>query len=153
MLPETEAPQPWRIKPVLPVTKLLGAVAIVVLAAAFGRRDPVQWVLAVAVVLGLCGWALRDLVAPVRLAADHDGVTVISGFARRRRLAWAQVERIRMDRREHRGLRSETLEIDAGDSIYLYTVHDLGADPVAVLATLEALRDADDAQESSDSVR
>ena len=152
MSPETAA-QPWRIKPVLPVTKVLGAVAVVVLVAAFGRRDPVQWVLAGAVVLGLCGWAVRDLVAPVRLAADHEGVTVVAGFATKHRLAWADIERIRLDRRERLGLRSELLEVDAGHNIYLFSVHELGADPAEVLTELEALRDADDAQESNDTVR
>ena len=66
---------------------------------------------------GLAGWALRDLIAPVRLAADADGVTVVTGFARRRRhLPWAQIERVRVDRRDRLGLRSEMLEIDAGDA-------------------------------------
>ena len=78
----------WRIKPVLPVTKLMGAVAVVVLAAAFAGRDPVRWVLAAVVAAGLGVWALRDLLAPVRLAADTDGVTVTAGFAGRRHLPW-----------------------------------------------------------------
>ena len=90
------SPQPWRIKPVLPVTKLLGAVAVLVLVFAFGRDDAVQWFLAAAVSAGLAVWAVRDLIAPVRLAADAEGVTVISGYARRagcpgdrsRRYAW-----------------------------------------------------------------
>ena len=152
MLPQTEVSQPWRIKPVLPVTKVLGAIAIVVLAAAFSRRDPVQWALAGIVAVTLCGWALRDIVAPVRLAADADGVTVITGFARRRRLAWADVERIRLERRERRGLRSEHIEVDVGDNIYLFTVHDLGTEPAAVLPQLEALRSGR-SQDSSDTVR
>jgi len=134
------SPQPWRIKPVLPVTKLLGTVAVLVLVLAFGRRDPVQWFLATVVAAGLAAWALRDLIAPVRLAADHDGVTVVVGFAGHRRLAWAQIERVRMDRRERLGLRSNLLELDTGDSLYLLSVHDLGADPEDVLGSLLALR-------------
>ena len=39
--PAPAAEQPWRIKPVLPVTKLLGAVAVLVLVLAFGREDPI----------------------------------------------------------------------------------------------------------------
>jgi hypothetical protein len=134
------SPQPWRIRPVLPVTKGLGAVAVVVLVLAFGREDPVQWVLAGAVAIALAGWALRDVVAPVRLAADREGVTVVTGFAGRRRLGWAQIERIRLDRRERLGLASEMLEIDADDALFLFTMHDLGADPHDVLAELEQLR-------------
>jgi hypothetical protein len=136
------SPQPWRIKPVLPVTKALGAIAVVVLVLAFGRDDPVQWFLAVATAAALAGWALRDLIAPVRLAADPDGVTVVVGYAGRRRLAWSQIERVRMDRRERLGLRTRLLELDAGDSLYLFSQHDLGADPEEVLGTLLALRSA-----------
>jgi hypothetical protein len=140
--PPEPAAQPWRIKPVIPVTKLLGAVAVIVLAVAFGRRDPVQWFLAVAAAVGLAAWAARDLIAPVRLAADPEGVTVVVGFAGHRRLAWAQVERVRMDRRERLGLRSNLLELDADDNLYLFSVHDLGADPEDVLRSVLALRSA-----------
>ncbi|BCJ53368.1 hypothetical protein Asp14428_48430 [Actinoplanes sp. NBRC 14428] len=130
----------WRVKPVLPVTKLLGAVALVVLVTAFGRHDPVQWVLAGAGAAGLTLWAVRDLVRPVRLMADPGGITVVVGFARRRHLPWAQVERIRVDRRARRGIRSELLEIDAGDSLHLFSVHELGAEPEEVTRALDDLR-------------
>jgi hypothetical protein len=138
-VPEPAA-QPWRIKPVIPVTKVLGAVAVIVLAVAFGRRDPVQWFLAIAAAIGLAAWAARDLIAPVRLAADPDGVTVVVGFAGHRRLAWAQIAHVRMDRRERLGLRSNLLELDAEDNIYLFSVHDLGADPEDVLRSMLELR-------------
>jgi hypothetical protein len=130
----------WRVKPVLPVTKLLGAVAVLVLAAAFGRRDPVQWFLAIVTAIGLTGWALRDLLRPVRLTADQEGVTVVAGLLRRRRLAWAEIERVRVDRRERLGLRSELLEVDAGDALYLFSVNELGAEPEEVAAALAELR-------------
>ncbi|HEY0000857.1 MAG TPA: PH domain-containing protein, partial [Actinoplanes sp.] len=77
---------------------------------------------------------------PVRLAADTDGVTVITGFAGRRRVAWAQIERVRVDRRTRRGLSSEMLELDAGDAIYLFSAHELGALPEDVVTTLADLR-------------
>ncbi|HEU4348136.1 MAG TPA: PH domain-containing protein [Actinoplanes sp.] len=159
---EVAPSQPWRIKPVLPVTKGLAAVAVLVLVFAFGRHDPVQWVMAVATAIGLAGWALRDVMVPVRLAADPDGVTVVDGFARRRRLAWAEIERVRVDRRERLGLTTELLEVDADDALYLYSMHELGADPRDVLAVLEefgaphgehAARHDTDAQESTDTAR
>jgi hypothetical protein len=140
--PPAPAAQPWRIKPVIPVTKLLGAVAVIVLAVAFGRRDPVQWFLTIAAAIGLSAWAARDLIAPVRLAADPDGVTVVIGFAGHRRLAWAQIERVRLDRRDRLGVRSNLLELDADDNLYLFSQHDLGADPEDVLRTVLALRSA-----------
>jgi hypothetical protein len=130
----------WRIRPVLPVTKGMGAIAVVVLAVAFVGRDRVRWGIAVVVAGALILWALRDLIAPVRLAADGDGVTVVTGFARRRRLSWPQLERVRVDRRAHRGLRSELLELDAGDAIYLFSAHELGALPEDVAVALADLR-------------
>ena len=60
----------WRIKPVLPVTKLMGAVAVVVLAAAFAGHDPIRWAIAAVAGLALAVWALRDLLVPIRLTAD-----------------------------------------------------------------------------------
>jgi hypothetical protein len=130
----------WRVKPVLPATKLLGAVAVLVLVLAFGRRDPVQWFLAIVAAAGLTGWALGDLIRPVRLTADAEGLTLITGLLRRRRLAWAEIERVRVDRRNRLGLRSELLEVDAGDSLYLFSVHELGAEPEQVAAALAELR-------------
>jgi PH (Pleckstrin Homology) domain-containing protein len=130
----------WRIKPVLPVTKFMGAVAVLVLVTAFGGRDPIRWGMAAVAAGALVVWALRDLLAPVRLTADAAGVTVIAGFIRRRHLPWEQIERVRVDRRAHRGLRSEFLELDAGDSIYLLSANDLGALPEDVATELADLR-------------
>jgi Bacterial PH domain len=130
----------WRVRPVLPVTKLISAVAVVGLALTFAGRDPVRWALAVVAAVALVLWAVRDLLAPVRLAADASGVTVLTGFLRRRRLPWAALERVRVDRRTHRGLRSEMLELDAGDAIYLFSANDLGAHPEDVAAALADLR-------------
>jgi hypothetical protein len=136
------SPQPWRIRPVIPVTKLLGAVAVLVLVLAFGRDDPVQWFMAAAVAAGLAVWAVRDLVAPVRLAADPEGVIVVVGYLGRRRVAWPEVAQVRVDRRDRLGVRTELLEIDTDDNLYLFSVHDLGAPPEEVLARLRAIRSA-----------
>ena len=132
----------WRIKPVLPVTKGMGAVAVIVLAVAFAGRDPVRWALAFVVALALAIWLVRDLIAPVRLAADAAGVTVLTGFARRRHLPWDQIERVRVDVSSRRGLRSEMLELDAGESISLFSAHELGALPEEVATALGDLRTA-----------
>jgi hypothetical protein len=130
----------WRIKPVLPVTKAMGAVAVVVLAVAFAGRDPVRWSLAFVIGAALAIWAVRDLIAPVRLAADAAGVTVLTGFARRRHLPWDQIERVRVDVSSRRGLRSELLELDAGESIFLFSAHELGVLPEEVATALADLR-------------
>jgi hypothetical protein len=134
------SPLQWRVKPVLPIAKLLGAVALVVLVAAFGRDDPVQWAIAIVAGAALTGWAARDLIVPVRLSADTSGIIMVTGFASHRHVAWPQVERVRVDRRERRGLRNELLEIDTGDSLHLFSVHELGVEPGEVADALNALR-------------
>ncbi len=130
----------WRVKPVLPVTKLMGAVALIVLTVAFAGEDPVRWTLAVMIGCGLLVWTARDVLVPVRLAADAGGVTVVTGFARRRHLRWSDVESVRVEQTTRRGLRSEFLEIDTGDAIYLFSAHELGALPEDVVAELSDLR-------------
>jgi len=134
------SPLQWRVRPVLPIAKLLGAVALMTLVVAFGREDPVQWFLATGCAIALTGWAARDILARVRLSADTSGITMVVGFVRRRHVAWPRVERVRVDRRERMGLRNALLEIDTGDSLHLFSVHELGADPEEVAEALNALR-------------
>ncbi len=126
--------------PVVPALKLVGAAALVGLGLLLADGDRVRLALAVLVAAGLAGWALRDLLAPVRLAVDPAGVTVAHGFAGRRRLDWAAVEAITVDRRSRLGLASELLEIDAGESLHLFGRYDLGAPPDEVADALRAAR-------------
>jgi hypothetical protein len=90
-------------------------------------------VIGVIVAVGLAIYGLRDVLAPVRLAADADGVTVVSGFAGRRRLGWADIERVRLDRRSRYGGRQALLEIDEGESLYFFSRYDLGMPPSEAL--------------------
>ncbi|PSK66442.1 hypothetical protein B0E53_01618 [Micromonospora sp. MH33] len=142
MTAQSSPARQWRVPPVLPAVKALGALVLVALGLLFAGEDRVQPVLAGLAAAGLLGWALRDLVAPVRLAADPEGITVIQGFARRRRLPWAAVESIRVERRTRRGITGETLEIDAGESLHLFGRYDLDAPPEEVAAALETARAA-----------
>ncbi|MEU1746769.1 PH domain-containing protein [Micromonospora arida] len=137
---ETSPAQQWRVPSTLPAAKLAGAVLLVTLGLLFADGDPVRLALAVLAAAALAGWAVRDLVAPVRLAVDPAGLTVIHGFAGRRLLPWSAVEAIAVDRRPRLGLTSETLEIDAGNSLHLFGRYDLGAPPEEVAATLRAAR-------------
>jgi hypothetical protein len=124
----------------LPALKLAGAVALLALALLLDEGDPVQLGLAVVAAAALAGWAARDLVAPVRLAVDPEGVTVVRGFAGHHRLPWSAVERVTVDRRARLGLTSEVLEIDAGESLHLFGRLDLGADPADVAEALHEAR-------------
>ncbi|TDC77580.1 PH domain-containing protein [Micromonospora sp. KC606] len=130
----------WRVPPALPAVKLVGAVALAALGLFLSGGDRVALVLSLVTAAGLAGWASRDLLAPVRLAADAGGVTVIQGFAGRRRLPWAAVETIGVTRRSRFGLAAETLEIDAGKSLHLFGRYDLDAPPDEVAETLRAAR-------------
>ncbi|SCL67967.1 PH domain-containing protein [Micromonospora eburnea] len=124
----------------LPAAKLLGVVVLVALGLLFTDGDRVRLVLAGLAAAGLAGWALRDLVAPVRLAVDAEGIAVRQGFAGWRRLPWPAVEAVRVERRTRRGLTAETLEIDAGDSLHLFGRYDLDAPLEEVADALHAAR-------------
>jgi len=129
---------PWRADRRLTIFKVIGV--LIFAAAAVLVADQVgTFLLAIAALLCL-GYAVRDLVAPVRLAADADGLTVIRGYLGHARLSWSDVDRVRVDRRSRLGLRSEFLEIDAGDHLYLLSSYDLSAEPAAVAAALARLR-------------
>lgn len=120
----------------LPLVKLVGAGTLVALGLLFAEGDPVRLVLAGLGAAGLAVWAARDLLAPVRLAVDPSGVTVVTGFAGRRTLGWSAIESLAVDDRPRFGLRSQFLEIDTGDSLHLLSRHDLDADPTEVAALL-----------------
>lgn len=130
----------WRGSAALPAIKAGGAGVLVALGLLLADGDPVRLVLAVVVAAALLVWAARDVLAPVRLAADPEGLTVVSGFAGRRRLPWSQVADIRVDRRARLGLSSAALEVDTGESLHLFGRFDLNADPVDVAEDLRAAR-------------
>ncbi|MCZ7440779.1 PH domain-containing protein [Micromonospora sp. WMMC241] len=142
MDPQPSPARQWRVPRSLPLVKALGALAVTALGLLLAAGDPIRPALAGAVAAALLAWALRDLVAPVRLTVDPEGLTVIRGFAGRRRLPWAAVEAIRLDRRSRRGVTAETLEIDAGESLHLFGRRDLDAPLDEVAAALTAARSA-----------
>lgn len=130
----------WRVPASLPAAKLAGAVLLIALGLLFADGDAVRLVLALLAAAVLVGWAVRDLIAPVRLAVDPTGLTVIHGFAGHRLLPWATVEAITVDRRPRLGLTSEVLEIDTGESLHLFGRFELGTTPEEVAAELRAAR-------------
>jgi hypothetical protein len=129
----------WRVSTGFALLKGGAAIGLV-LAGVFAAENNrmLAAALVAAAILGV--YALRDVIAPVRLAADLDGVTVVSGYAGRRRIAWAEVERMRVDARSRGGLRSELLEIDAGEHLFLLSRYDLNAHPADVYEELLRLR-------------
>ncbi|WP_422772366.1 PH domain-containing protein [Plantactinospora sp. WMMC1484] len=133
-------PRQWRVETTLPVAKLGAAALFLALGVYFADGDPVRLGAGALVAAGLLGWGVRDLVAPVRLAVDADGITVIQGFAGRRHLPWPEIEQIRVDTRPRLGLATETLEIDSGRSLHLFSRYDLGTAPREVAEVLRTAR-------------
>jgi hypothetical protein len=129
----------WRVNSRLTGIKIAGAAVFLIAAVVFGS-DPVGVAIAVIAATALGVYALRDLLAPVRLAADPTGVTVVSGFAGHRHLAWDEIERIRVHERRRFGARNQLLEIDTGDSLHLFSGYELSAPCADVAARLERLR-------------
>ncbi|GIJ10625.1 PH domain-containing protein [Micromonospora andamanensis] len=131
--------QQWRVPPALPVLKLAAAAALLTLGVLLAEGDPLRPVLGGLAAAILTGWGLRDLVAPVRLAVDATGITVPAGLLNRRHLPWPAVQTIEVQR-SGRALAGPTLEIDAGESLHLFSRLDLGADPAEVADALYAAR-------------
>lgn len=136
----SSATRQWRVSAALPAVKAGGAGALVALGLLLADGDPVRLTLAVLAAAALLVWAARDLLVPVRLAVDPEGLTVVSGFAGRRRLPWSQVAEIRVDQRARLGRSNAALEVDAGETLHLFGRFDLDADPVEVAAQLRAAR-------------
>jgi hypothetical protein len=130
----------WRVDGRLTGLKI-GGTAIFALATFLLWPDRLGTGLSGVAAVGLAVLALRDLIAPVRLAADPSGLTAVAGFIRRERLAWEQIERVRVDRRRRLGTVSELLEIDAGDGLYLFSSYDLGESPPAALDAIRHIQE------------
>lgn len=127
----------WRVRRELAVFKILGALACAGLAVFWYVGGDVRGVILAVPAAALVGaMGLRDLLVPVRLAADEDGITVVHGYAGRRHVPWERIEDVKVDVRRRWGLRSEMLEIDTGDHLHIFSAHDLGASPTEVAAAL-----------------
>lgn len=133
--PEPLASARWHVDGSLLALKLIGAVAFGVIPPVFGLNPASRWFgLLVAILLAVYG--IRDVVAPIRLAADQDGLTVVAGYAGHRRVAWSQIERLRVDSRR----RAEFLEVDTGEALHLFSRYDLSMPPHDALNMLERIR-------------
>jgi hypothetical protein len=128
----------WRVDRRLTVAKLAGA-AVFALAAVLGYPDQGQVIVVglAAVLLAVLG--VRDLIAPVRLAVNPEGVIVATGFNSRREIPWTDVAKIRVDARRGLMLRSQVLELDTGDNLYFFSSFDLGAPCEEVAERLKLL--------------
>ncbi|MFV2102295.1 PH domain-containing protein [Micromonospora sp. LOL_024] len=139
-VPSETLPRQWRVHPSLPILKLVGGAGVLALGLLLADGDVLRPVLGGLTAATLAAWAARDLLTPVRLEVDADGITVPSGWTGRRQLPWSAIETIRVDRPGGRRLGGPVLEIDAGESLHLFSRQDLGADPGEVADALAAAR-------------
>jgi hypothetical protein len=125
----------WHVDRTALVAKIIGVVAFALIPQVLGLGTGSRWFgLLLALVFAV--YAARDVLAPVRLSADAEGVTVVRGYAGHRRLPWSEVERLRVGSQR----RAEFLEVDTGDSVHLFSRYDLGMPPTQALAMLERIR-------------
>jgi hypothetical protein len=108
----------------------------VVLAVVALLSDPAGRLLTAPAAVAVLALGIRDLRSGPLLRADAEGVEVQQGL-RRIRVAWAQVERMRVVRDR----RTELLELDLGSTLALLSRQRLGRLPDDVLADLLAIRD------------
>jgi hypothetical protein len=128
--PEQPGPRSYAVPTWVASAKAAGAVILAVAALLVG--DPLaRWVgLLAAAVLAVL--AARDLALRVRLRVDPEGVELVRGW-RRQRIPWSGIERVHIDEKPQRGIRTALLEFDAGEEIFQFGRYDLGADPLTVL--------------------
>ena len=119
------------------LTALYGAGGVVVGIGAVAMSDRAGQLLLFAAALLLVAYALTDVVFWPRLSADAAGVRVRSPLARAD-LAWTEVDGIRADVSTRHGLRSVTLEIDAGPTLIVLSRRALGTDPQDVAELVRA---------------
>jgi len=109
---------------------LCGGLAAIAVAVAVLSSDPAGRLLAAGVAVVLGGYAVTDLVFWPRLVASGEGLRVHTPTARAQ-LAWSDIHAIRVDERNRYGLRSRTLEVDAGTVLVVLSGRALGSDPRA----------------------
>ncbi|MEU8271502.1 PH domain-containing protein [Sphaerisporangium sp. NPDC049002] len=129
----------WRIRREFTAAKSAAAIAFGVVAVVVSGDTRGMLLCAAAAVL-LGGFAARDLIAPVRLAADTEGVTVVTGLARRERVPWSEVAYIRVAQNARYGLRWDLLEIETAETLHLFSSHELGASCIDAADELFRLR-------------
>jgi hypothetical protein len=122
---------PVRFGPDLRLTALIFVGALATLTIALTTGDPVGRLVFLAATVVLLGYVACDVVFRPRLAADATGLEIRTPLARTK-LAWDDIDEVRADVRNRLGLRSITLEVDAGETLVVFSRRALGADPAVV---------------------
>ncbi|MTD56117.1 PH domain-containing protein [Amycolatopsis pithecellobii] len=126
----------WAPRPALVTVGLLGT--LVALAGAFAYSDRTGAVLFGVAAVVLAVLSTHGLLVRPRLAADIDGVRVRTMHGEQR-FNWAEAH-LSLRTTKRLGREATTLEISAGDQLFVLGRLELGADPVDVLEVLSTLR-------------
>ncbi|MFC4909978.1 PH domain-containing protein [Actinomadura gamaensis] len=141
MSEDTQPAARWRVPPAQTALKVAATVVIAVSAPFYATDVQAAFLIGVAVVGGAV-FSLRDFLAPVRLEADREGLTVVRGYARKVRLGWSEVVAVRVDERKRLLSKTVLLEIETADDLVMLSRFDLGADVRDVAEALERLGQA-----------
>ncbi len=114
--------------------KIVSALVLLGLTLGFGVREQIP--IGLAATVGVAVYAARDVLARERLRADATGLVAVHGYASRQHLDWSDVEQILVQSRLRLGVRAETLEVDAGEAIFMFSRYDLGVEPREALTML-----------------
>jgi Bacterial PH domain len=112
----------------------LGAVIAVLI-----TDDSAGRLLAALAAVVLLAYVASDLVFSPRVIASAEGI-VVNAPLTRARLGWDRIEDVRADSRLRLGLRSTTLEIDAGSTLAVLSRRAIGMDPLWAADLILAFR-------------
>lgn len=101
--------------------------------------DPPSRLVAAVALVVLLSYVLSDLVFSPRLVATPAGLKINAPLTRTE-VPWHAVESVHADSRSRLGLRSTTLEIDAGATLAVFSRRALGADPEQAAGLIRAFR-------------
>jgi hypothetical protein len=128
-----------RFAPDRRLTAAAGGGALVALVLSLTTSDVAGRLLWAVAVVVLLAYVAADLIWSPRLSADATGVRIRSPFARAD-LRWDQIHSVHADVRSRYGLRSSTLEVDAGEVFAVFSRRSLGADPETVAGLVRAMQ-------------
>lgn len=121
------------------LTALTGTLALIAVTAALLASDTAGGLLLSGAAVVLLGYTVTDLIFWPRLTVSAEGLSIRTPAARGL-VPWSEVEAVRADARQRAGLRSVTLEIDAGEYLVVFSRRALGADPAQVADLIGAFQ-------------
>ncbi len=132
---DTRAPR-YQFGPDRRLTAVTGGLSVVAVFVALST-DPAGQVLLAGAALVLLSYTVTDLVFWPRLTVTGEGLSIKAPLTRTQ-LSWSDIDAVHADARQRLGLRSVTLEIDAGEQLVVFSRRALGADPETAASVIRA---------------